>query len=64
MSGEVEFATGHVSGRREANVHSFVHLSSDRALAYVVLVPPKSTSQNRHCRPVGEYVHVGLLLPC
>ena len=63
MPGDFVFATGHVSGRREADVHLPVHLSGDRTLVYVVLVPPESTSQNRR-RPVGEYVHVGLLIPC
>jgi hypothetical protein len=45
MSGEVVFATGHVSGRREADVHLSVHLSGDRPLVYVVLVPPSLASR-------------------
>jgi hypothetical protein len=40
MSGDFVFATGHVSGRREANVHSFVHLSGARAVMSIALVPP------------------------
>lgn len=94
MPGEVVFATGHVSGRREADVHLTVHLSGDKTLVYVVLAPPsfvsrmclqfkgmahgdrlrakpssctfppESTSQNRRRRPVGEYLHVGLVTAC